>query len=106
VAAMRQDLLRGNYLQADETIVPVQIQDKQIHDKRSGSSGRKHGSSAPTASSQGESLPRERSIETKIRVTASRPLASPGAWQASRSRHGRSQISEDHQALRPQKETS
>src|SRR3974390_730881 len=29
VAAMRQDLLRGSYLQADETIVPVQMHDKR-----------------------------------------------------------------------------
>jgi transposase len=29
VAAMRQDLLRGTYLQADETIVPVQMHDKR-----------------------------------------------------------------------------
>jgi transposase len=29
VAAMRQDLLSGNYLQADETIVPVQMHDKR-----------------------------------------------------------------------------
>src|SRR3954465_1042584 len=29
VSAMRQDLLRGSYLQADETIVPVQMHDKR-----------------------------------------------------------------------------
>ena len=29
VAAMRKDLLRGSYLQADETIVPVQMHDKR-----------------------------------------------------------------------------
>ena len=29
VAAMRQDLLAGRYLQADETIVPVQMHDKR-----------------------------------------------------------------------------
>ena len=29
VAAMRQDLLRGSYLQADETVVPVQMHDKR-----------------------------------------------------------------------------
>ena len=29
VSAMRQDLLRGPYLQADETIVPVQMHDKR-----------------------------------------------------------------------------
>jgi hypothetical protein len=29
VAAMRQDLLRASYLQADETIVPVQMHDKR-----------------------------------------------------------------------------
>lgn len=29
VAAMRQDLLRADYLQADETIVPVQMHDKR-----------------------------------------------------------------------------
>ena len=29
VSAMRQDLLRGTYLQADETIVPVQMHDKR-----------------------------------------------------------------------------
>jgi hypothetical protein len=29
VSAMRQDLLRANYLQADETIVPVQMHDKR-----------------------------------------------------------------------------
>lgn len=29
VGAMRQDLLRGSYLQADETIVPVQMHDKR-----------------------------------------------------------------------------
>lgn len=29
IAAMRQDLLRGSYLQADETIVPVQMHDKR-----------------------------------------------------------------------------
>jgi transposase len=29
ISAMRQDLLRGSYLQADETIVPVQMHDKR-----------------------------------------------------------------------------
>src|SRR5436190_8542698 len=29
VSAMRQDLLRGSYLQADETVVPVQMHDKR-----------------------------------------------------------------------------